>query len=96
MIVKLQTQNSRRFIASYTDLEADAPDAAELCNLVLEAVMVLLGDLQRLAVLRHPGRLLRVPLQDGEEDDQQRGVGGVQHLAPHTRAQDVHLLGTTI
>ena len=54
--------------------------------------MVLLGDLEGLGVLRQPGGLLGVALEDGEEHDQQGGVGGVQDLAPHAGAQNTHLL----
>ena len=81
----------RRTVQS-VHLDTDAPDPHEGLYLLLEPGVILLGDLQRLGVLRQPGGLLGVPLEDGEEDDQEGGVGGVEDLAPHTGAQDTQLL----
>ena len=73
-------------------LDTDAPDSHQGVDLLLEPVVILLGDLERLGVLRQPGGLLGVALEDREEHHQQRRVGEIQNLAPDTRAQNVQLL----
>ena len=64
--------------------DTDAPDSNQRCYFLQDPVMILLCDLESLCVLGHPGGLLGVPLEDGEEDDQEGGVGGVQDLSPYT------------
>ena len=54
--------------------------------------MVLLGDVDRLHLLVHPGGLLGVALHDGEHQHVEGGVGKVQDLPPHLGCQQTHLL----
>ena len=73
-------------------LHADAPHVSQPGDLGRQTVVVLPRDLQGLQVLLLPGGLPGVALKDGEEDDIQGGVGGVENLPPHIAAQVVHLL----
>ena len=54
--------------------------------------MVLLGDVDRLHLLVHPGGLLGIALHDGEHQHVEGGVGVVQDLPPHLGCQQTHLL----
>ena len=93
LTIHIQFNKIRKYLFIHNfHLDADASDSDQGIYLVLEPVVVLLGDLEGLGVLLHPGGLLGVALEDGEEHDQQGGVGGVQDLAPHAGAQNTQLL----
>ena len=60
-----------------TYLDTDASDCNQGLDLLLEPVVILLGDLECLGVLRQPGGLLGVALEDGEEHHQEGRVSEV-------------------
>ena len=57
-----------------------------------EGLVVLLGDVDCLHLLVHPGGLLGVALHDGEHQHVESGVGEVQDFSSYFSCQQTHFL----